>query len=148
MASDHGGFGVKEQVKRILEDKKLAYKDLGPFSRRPTDDYPDFVLPLAEIVADQKGRGIISCRNGEGAAIAANKVIGIRAAVCWNQESARTARTDDDTNVLSLPADYLTPADIELIVEAWLNTPFSQDARHLRRIEKISRYEKEKDLKR
>lgn len=142
LASDHGGYDVKEKVKHYLTQHSLDYRDLGPVSLRLDDDYPDYVLPLAELVAKKEARGIIACRNGQGAAIIANKVDGVRAAVCWNDECARSSRNDDDANILSLPADYISNIQIEQIVSAWLETPFSADARHLRRIGKIQDYEK------
>src|SRR5690242_5538576 len=127
LASDHGGFLTKERVKAFLIRQGIQTKDLGPFSFQDDDDYPDYVLPLAELVVSQKAKGIIACRNGQGAAIAANKVSGIRAAVCWNQACAASARTDDNTNILSLPADYLDTQQTEQVVMAWLSTPFSHD---------------------
>lgn len=141
LASDHGGFQAKAIVKTMLDGQSTAYKDLGPPTLRPDDDYPDYILPLAETVAKENAKGIISCRNGQGAAIAANKVPGIRAVVCSNEACARSSRNDDDANILSLPADYLSAAEIETIVKDWLATPFSQDARHLRRIHKVHDYE-------
>lgn len=143
LASDHGGFSAKEKVKRLLTNEMIAVKDLGPHIFQAGDDYPDYIIPLAALVAKAKSRGIIACRNGQGAAIAANKVPGIRAAVCWNEECARTSRNDDDSNILSLPADYLTDLEMEKIIRAWLTTPFSNDARHIRRLDKITDYEKE-----
>lgn len=143
LASDHGGYAVIEKVKGLLEQHQLEFKDLGPKQLKTDDDYPDYIFPLAEKVATSHSLGIMSCRNGEGAAIAANKVHGIRAAVCWNMETARTCRNDDNANILSLPADYLTDLEIEKIVTTWLTTPFSHDARHLRRLEKIRNYEQQ-----
>jgi ribose 5-phosphate isomerase B len=141
LASDHGGYNVKEQIKLILKAHHVAHTDLGPDSLETNDDYPDYVLPLAETVARSGGKGIVSCRNGQGVAIAANKVAGVRAAVCWDENCARTSRHDDDTNVLSIPADYLAPQEVEAIVNAWLKTPFSYEKRHQRRIAKIHEYE-------
>ncbi len=141
LASDHGGFSVKEKVKELLNREGVAFKDFGPQANHPDDDYPDFVLPMAEMVAHTDSKGIISCRNGQGAAIAANKVPKIRAAVCWDEECARTSRTDDNANVLSLPADFLTDDQVESIVLAWLNTPYSYDSRHNRRLDKVHQYE-------
>lgn len=141
LASDHGGFSVKEQVKAYLQTEGIAHKDLGPLALQKDDDYPDYIIPLAEKVTKEGASGIISCRNGQGAAIAANKVPGIRAAVCWDERCTETVRNDDNANILSLPADYLTSLEIEKIVQTWLATPFSHDARHQRRIEKITDYE-------
>lgn len=143
LAADHGGYRVKELVKDWLSQKKLEWRDMGASSEADGDDYPDFVLPAAELTVKDNGRAIIACRNGQGAAIAANKVKGARAAVCWSVECARTSRTDDDSNILSLPADYLTNEQILAIVEVWLETDFSLDARHLRRLKKIHQYERE-----
>lgn len=143
LASDHGGYDIKEKVKQFLTKKGVTVKDLGPHARHPNDDYPDHVIPLAEQVAKVEGKGIIACRNGQGAAIAANKVPGIRAAVCWDRIVAESSRTDDDTNVLSLPAEYIAPAELEAIVMTWLETPFSLEARHVRRVNKIADYERE-----
>lgn len=141
LASDHGGYNVKEQIKVILKAHHMAFSDLGPTTLNVQDDYPDYILPLAETVSRSGTKGIISCRNGQGVAIAANKVQGIRAAVCWNEECARTSRNDDDTNILSIPADYLGPKEVEAIVLAWLKSPFSYERRHQRRIAKIRDYE-------
>lgn len=143
LASDHGGFLVKEQVKKLLAEEGIAYKDMGPLTQQSEDDYPDYILPLAEKVAKEGATGIISCRNGQGVAIAANKIPGARATVAWNEQVARTARNDDDANILSLPADYLSNLEIDRIVTMWLATPFSFDARHVRRINKIKDYEQE-----
>jgi ribose 5-phosphate isomerase B len=143
LASDHGGYALKEKVKEYLSEQDISFKDLGPKQLEPDDDYPDYIMPLAEKVAQEDSRGIISCRNGQGAAIAANKVPGIRAVVCWNTESVQSARNDDNANILSLPADYLDDRALKSMLDAWLATPFSHDARHLRRINKITDYEQE-----
>lgn len=143
LASDHGGFAVKDMVKDLLSRLNVPVKDMGPSRLTPDDDYPDYIFPLAEQVVGRNGRGIIACRNGQGAAIAANKVAGVRAAVCFDEQCAVTSRTDDDSNILSLPADYLAPEQVEQIVVAWLKTPFSADARHLRRLKKIKYYEQQ-----
>ena len=141
LASDHGGYHAKAIVKKMLERESIEHKDLGPHTLQTDDDYPDYILPLALRVAKEDAKGIISCRNGQGAAIIANKVPGIRAAVCSNEACAKSSRNDDNANILSLPADYLTEAEIETIVKDWLETPFSHDARHLRRIHKIRDFE-------
>lgn len=144
LAADHGGFALKEKIKQILADRQMQIKDIGAQRHQTEDDYPDYVIPLAEQVARHQAEGIISCRSGQGAAIAANKVPGIRAVVCWNEACARSSRTDDHANVLSLPADYLTFEEAERIVTAWLATPYSNDARHLRRLQAISDYERDR----
>ena len=143
LASDHGGYSLKEKLKQWLEARKIPHKDFGPFSLNPEDDYPDFILPMAAAVAKDNVKGIVTCRNGQGAAIAANKTPGIRAAVCMNDHCARSSRNDDDANVLSLPADYLSLDQAETIISNWLFTPFSHDARHVRRLAKLADYERD-----
>lgn len=147
LASDHGGFFIKESVKQLLNEQGVLYKDFGPFKFDPNDDYPQYILPLAQVVAEVNGRGIIVCRNGQGAAIAANKVAGIRAAVCWNDQCAISSRNDDDSNILSLPSDFITDLHLVQTVKAWLETPFSNDARHIRRIKEIHQYERKEGSK-
>lgn len=141
LASDHGGFEVKERVKTYLKQNHIQFKDVGPTNLNPDDDYPDYVIPAAEAVAATDSTAILACRSGQGAAIVANKVPGVRAVVCQDEECVRSSRNDDDANILSLPADYLTDLGLVKIVKAWLETPFSADARHLRRINKIKSYE-------
>lgn len=143
LASDHGGFAVKEKVKALLDRESIAYKDLGPQRLVPDDDYPDYILPLAEKVVHEQAMGIIACRNGQGVAVAANKVKGARAVVCWNEGCAQSSRNDDNANILSLPADYLSDVEIKTIVDSWLATPFSYEARHVRRLAKVADYENE-----
>ncbi len=141
LASDHGGYHLKKIVKTFLEQKGMAVKDLGPHHYHPDDDYPDYIIPLAELVAETDGLGVIACRNGQGAAIIANKVKGVRAAVCWSSEVAQSARIDDHANVISLPADYITEAAATEAIMHWLETAPSADARHLRRLAKVKKYE-------
>ncbi len=148
LASDHGGYALKEKLKEWLKGRKIPHKDFGPASLDPEDDYPDYVLPLAAAVAKDNVKGIVICRNGQGAAIAANKTPGIRAAVCLDTHCATSSRNDDDANILSLPGDYLTLAQAENIVSNWLFTPFSHHARHVRRLAKLADFEQEIDKKR
>ncbi|MFC1633025.1 RpiB/LacA/LacB family sugar-phosphate isomerase [Patescibacteria group bacterium] len=142
LASDHGGFEYKNKLAEVLAEQNYQVENLGPDALDPKDDYPDFAFPLAEKVATDNGSlGIMFCRGGQGMAIAANKVKGIRAAVCWNKKSAADSKKDNDTNILSLSADDLTWEEITAIVTTWLETPFSREERHVRRIQKITDYE-------
>lgn len=141
LASDHGGFQIKQKIKNILTNRGVKSKDLGPFTLKTDDDYPDYILPMAELVTKENAEGIIACRNGQGAAIAANKVKGARAVVCWNGNCVESARNDDNANILSIPADYITDLELETLIDRWLETPFSNDARHIRRIGKVTDYE-------
>ncbi|MDP2630625.1 MAG: RpiB/LacA/LacB family sugar-phosphate isomerase [Candidatus Uhrbacteria bacterium] len=143
IAADHGGFELKEHIKKFLARTGHPLTDVGAHSYVATDDYPDFSFALAEKVAKGKNaKGILLCRSGQGSCIAANKVPGIRAAQSWNAESARRSRTDDNSNILCLGGDFLSQKEVESIISTWLKTPFSKAARHTRRIKKITQYEK------
>jgi ribose 5-phosphate isomerase B len=115
---------------------------MGNKKEDPQDDYPDFILPLAEKVAKEMGAtGIILGRSGNGEAIAANKVKGIRAAVCLNVKMAKMAREHNDANILSLGADYVDLKTAKAIVDTFLETFFSKEEKHKRRVNKITSYE-------
>jgi ribose 5-phosphate isomerase B len=142
IASDHGGLELKKEIIRYLEDKNIEYKDFGSFSTESVD-YPDFAFPCAEAVArEEYDRGIIICGTGIGVSIAANKVRGIRAALCHDTFSARMTRMHNDSNVLTMGERVIGPGLAVDIVEVWLNTEF-EGGRHKRRIEKIAEYEKQ-----
>lgn len=149
IASDHGGYKMKEELKKFLKDSGYEVEDLGNTAFDPSDDYPDFVFPLALRVAsantaDGQGEqvfGIVIGRSGNGEAIAVNKVKGIRAVVCLNEKMAQKARLDNDANVLSLGADYINTQTAKKIVDAFLTTSFSGEERHKRRLGKIRNYE-------
>lgn len=143
ISSDHAGFELKKKLKKYLEAKDLRFEDLGPEKFVKDDDYPDFALPLAKKVAESsENKGILICGNGVGVSIVANKVKGVRAALSWDLRHAASARNDDDANVLSLPARHISEDQAKNVVRAFLETPFSQDARHVRRIGKVSEAEK------
>jgi len=141
IASDHAGFELKEKIKHFLEERRVQYQDIGPFQLIPTDDYPDYAIPLAQQVAQEPdfNKGILICRNGVGMSIVANKFAGIRAALSWDPKHAQTARVDDNANILCLPADYISQGKAKEIVASFLDTPFSQDERHRRRLEKVAK---------
>lgn len=146
VASDHAGFRMKEAIKKYLEDLEWEVKDLGNTKYDSRDDYPDFGYREAKAVSGTaKSSGILFCGSGEGVCIVANKVKGIRAVVGWNVWSARASRTDDDANILCLPARALTVQEAKRIVRVWLETPFSGAERHKRRIRKIISIEKRRD---
>lgn len=138
ISSDHGGFELKNRVLEFLKQKGAEVEDLGPFELNPADDFPDFANVLAQKVVKETGsKGILICRNGVGVCVAANKFAGIRATLSWTPKHAFSARNDDDTNVLCLPADYVN-ANLALeIVDIWLNTPFSGEERFVKRLKKI-----------
>lgn len=137
IGSDHGGYALKEQIKKHLDELGLAYKDCGTDSDASCD-YPIYGEAVARAVADGEAeRGIVICGTGIGISIAANKVRGIRAAVCGDCFSAEATRLHNDANILALGARVVGSGLALKIVDTFLDTPFSNDERHLRRIGKI-----------
>ena len=143
ISSDHRGFELKNYLVLELKSNDIEITDLGPEGYNPDDDYPKF----AEAVAKKTGEnpenlGILICANGVGISIAANKFKGIRAGLSWTPDHARSSRNDDGTNILVLPADYVSHEEALEIVQAWLSTNFSGEDRHLRRLMQISALER------
>ena len=136
IGSDHAGFELKGAIIELLEKLGHAVDDFGTHSSEPVD-YPLFIRPTAEAVAAGRAdRGIVLGGSGNGEAMVANRVRGVRCALCWSLESARLGRAHNDANVLSIGA-RLVPRELALeIVEVWLTTPFD-GGRHLRRIQMI-----------
>src|SRR5258708_37888285 len=125
IGADHGGYKLKENIKDWLKEWDIKFEDLGAHNFDSSDDYPDFAWPLATKVGSEAGAmGILACRSGQGEAIVANKARGARAALAWNEHSAKVARNDDDANILCLPADYITLDNAKAIVHDFLTTPF------------------------
>src|SRR6266481_7931343 len=122
IGSDHGGYKLKEDLKRFMLRHKLPFEDLGPSKLDPFDDYPFFAKKVAEAVSKDPGknRGILMCRSGHGVCIVANKFKGVRAALCWNDQLAVASRKDDDANVLCLPSDYISCEIAEEVLKTWL----------------------------
>ncbi|EKD66968.1 MAG: hypothetical protein ACD_48C00652G0004, partial [uncultured bacterium] len=146
IASDHGGYKLKKRLVRFIEHElKLTVEDMGPHEYEETDDYPDYVVPLAEKVSEDGGRGIVICRNGIGVCIAANKVNGIRCGIGYNIEAAESMMKDDNTNVLSLAADHLSEDHAMAVVKKWLETEFNGEERHVRRLAKVTGLDTKKD---
>ena len=142
IASDHGGYEYKEALKKYLKDKEYDVEDMGNSHLDPKDDYTDFVFSLAVKVSKEKGSfGIVLGRSGNGEQIAANKVKGIRAAICLNERMAEKARDSNDANILSLGADYIDLETAKKVAETFLKTPFSNAEKHARRLNKIQSYE-------
>jgi len=136
IGSDHAGFEYKEKIKALLAGLGHEVKDFGTFSAEPVD-YPLFIRPVAEAVASGVfERGIVLGGSGNGEAIVANKVRGIRCALCWSLETARLAREHNDSNVLSLGQRMISEELALEIVKVWLLTPF-EGGRHARRIAMI-----------
>jgi ribose 5-phosphate isomerase B len=138
IGSDHAGFAYKEMIKDHLVRAGHEVEDFGTHSTEPVD-YPLFIRPVAEAVRrGECERGIVLGGSGNGEAIAANRVPGVRCALCWNTETARLARAHNNANLISLGERMLTEAEALAIVDTWLATPF-EGGRHQRRIELIDR---------
>ena len=136
IASDHAGFEYKERIASLLRELGHQVRDFGTDSAEPVN-YPHFIRPAAEAVAGgEADRGIVLGGSGNGEAIVANKVRGIRCAVCWNVESARLSRQHNDANVLSLGQRLIRLETALEIVRVWLDTPF-EGGRHARRVQQI-----------
>jgi|SRR6185295_3393655 len=137
IGSDHAGFELKEQVRKWLEQNGYSVKDFGAFSSE-SSDYPDFAHPVANAVEKKESDlGILICGSGNGVAITANKHQGIRAAICWNEDLAATARQHNDANVLCLPARHIASELALKITDRFLHSSF-EGGRHARRVGKIA----------
>ena len=143
LGADHGGFELKERIRQHLVDRGVSVEDLGTNSNQAVD-YPDYALAVSErVVGHRADRGILVCGAGIGMSIAANKVPGIRAANVHSEAEAQLSREHNNANVLALGGRLLDENTALKIVDRWLNTEFSGDSRHMRRIEKISEIEAE-----
>jgi len=136
LGSDHAGFQYKEKVKTLLASLGHEVKDFGTFNEEPVD-YPLFIRPAAEAVArGECDRGIVFGGSGNGEAMAANKVHGVRCALCWNEEVARLSRQHNNANVLSLGQRVIPEVMVLKIVRIWLETPF-EGGRHEKRVAQL-----------
>lgn len=141
IASDHGGFDLKEAVRKHLEEKGITCRDFGT-DNKASCDYPDFAGAAAKAVADGKcEKGIVICTTGIGVSIVANKVNGIRCGLCTNVTQARLTREHNDANMLALGAGITGQTAAMDIVDTFLSTAFSHGERHERRVRKIAEYE-------
>lgn len=144
IGADHAGYAQKERVKALLAARGHAVLDLGTASTESTD-YPLYAFPVAEAVRDGRAeRGVLVCDSGNGIAIAANKVEGIRAAIAINPWQAEMSRRHNDANVLVLGSALTPAADEAAILDAWLTAPFD-GGRHARRVGQITEYEKARE---
>jgi ribose 5-phosphate isomerase B len=141
--SDHAGHELRLQLMTMVNDQGHTAVDHGPADYDPEDDYPGFCIAAAQAVVDDAGSlGVVIGGSGNGEAIAANKVDGVRAALAWTDEAARLGREHNDANVLSLSA-RLYPSDVAAaILTVFLSTPFSGGERHVRRIGQLTAYER------
>jgi len=150
--SDHGGFALKEALKTFLKEndafsEQYVIDDVGAIALDEKDDYPQYAFKTAEQVVapnvPEESLGILCCRSGGGMVIAANKVFGARAVQVFSVDQARHARQHNNTNILSLAADELDIATAQNIVSAFIETPFSAQTRHQRRLDQITEYEQQ-----
>ena len=144
LASDHAGFELKEKIEEFLKSKGYDVEDVGPDSFDKDDDYPDFIYPAAKKVSESPdSKGIIFGKSGQGEAVVANKVSGIRAMVYYggDDEIIKLSRRHNDSNVRSIGAGFVSDEEALKAVDVWLNTEFSGEGRHIRRIEKIKKLE-------
>ena len=145
VASDHAGFRLKEKIKDYLKKRKINTKDLGTYSKERCD-YPQFAYKLAKAISEKKySRGVLICKSGIGNSIVANKLPGVRAALCYNVKAARLSRQHNDSNILVLGSAFVKEDLAKRILFTWLKTEFL-GARHARRLNQIKAIEK--DIKR
>ncbi len=138
IGSDHAGFDLKENLKRLLKEKGYECHDLGAETFDPQDDYPKFGRKVAAAVASgEYDRGIVMCGTGMGISISANKVPGVRAAVCYSTDMARISRAHNDANVLALGGRIVAKELALDIATTWLETEFCGEERHARRIRQL-----------
>ncbi len=138
LASDHGGFEMKEFLRKKLEDSGYTIRDFGTFSEESVD-YPDMIHPLAKAVNDgEYTTGIIICGSGNGAQMTANKYPNVRAGLCWNEELTKLTRLHNDANILALPGRFIPFELAWRMVEIFLSTEF-EGGRHINRVNKISK---------
>ncbi len=147
LGSDHGGFALKQEIKAFLTKTKTPFKDVGSDSVDSVD-YPDYAKAVAQKVAQKpaENRGILVCGTGIGMSIAANKVPGIRAAMIYDDFSAKMAREHNDSNIACFGGRTQKPADVTRWLSIWLQTPFAGE-RHQRRVQKITAIEEESEVR-
>lgn len=145
LGTDHAGFELKEKIKAYLNESHYEVKDCGAFSFDKNDDYPDLIAKAAKGVSkDPSSKGIVFGKSGAGECIVANKIKGIRAILGFSEENVELARLHNDANVLSLGSTLVNIDAAEELVKVFLETPFSNEERHKRRIEKITKIERSK----
>ena len=155
LGSDHGGFDLKEKIKKWLTQWGNQWEDVGNTVYEGEDDYPDYALAVAHKVANDQAngrvypypwkdrpKGILICRSAAGMVIAANKVPGVYAAAAFDTRSAKQIREHNNTNVIALSGDWLEVFEVKKILKTWLTTEFSGEPRHLRRVKKIEEFER------
>ena len=151
IGSDHGGFELKEQMKEWLGQWQCQFEDCGAFKLDPEDDYPQFAFAVAQKVSkkdslledclwEKASKGILICRSAGGVIIAANKVKGVRAVAVYDEKMASHARLHNNANIIGISGDWTNPEEAKKIVKTFLDTQFSNEERHARRLEQIKQY--------
>lgn len=144
IGADHAGFQLKEKLREFLQEEDYEVVDVGPSAFDPGDDYPVFAAEVGRMVSGGEAeRGVLVCDSGIGVDIVANKFPGVRSALVHDEELARTTRLHNDTNVLSLGAMMVDEDKARRIVTNWLETDFSGEERHQRRVEEIEELERQ-----
>ena len=142
IGADHAGLKLKSALIEHFTAQGHEVKDHGPYEYDALDDYPDFCIPAAEAVVNDPGSlGIVIGGSGNGEQIAANKVKGVRAALAWSIDTAKLAKQHNNANVISIGGRMHSIDECKTILDAFIAEPFSNDERHIRRIDKISKYE-------
>lgn len=146
IATDHAGLDFKNKISDHLSEKGHIVVDHGAHDFNPEDDYPEFVISAAEAVAEdqregEEALGVVFGGSGNGEQIAANKVPGIRAALVWNESTAKLARQHNDANVISIGARQHSEEEVLHLIDTFIAEPFSGEERHIRRIDQIAQYE-------
>lgn len=144
LASDHAGFELKEKAKQFLTEKGYEVTDCGAFEFNKDDDYPDFIAKAAQGVSESpESFGIVFGKSGAGETIVANKIKGVRAVLGFSDENVKLSRKDNNANVLSLGSAFVDTNQALSFIDLFINTPFSNEERHTRRIEKIKEIEQQ-----
>lgn len=142
IGSDHGGYKLKEEIKKYLDEKEIPYKDFGTDSEERTD-YPIYAKKVAEAVQNKEcEKGILVCGTGFGVSIVANKFKGIRCASCWNEEVAKLLKEHNNANIIALPGRFINISQAVVILRAWLAAEF-MSGRHTERLQMIEDIENE-----
>lgn len=142
LATDHRGFEVKEQIKKLLQEQGVTVQDHGNTEYDPQDDYVDFALPAAKaVVQDDESRGIVFCGSGVGVCVTANKVDGVRCVLGFDAKQVEHARERDNCTVLAVPVDFLSQEAVTELVQVFLQTRYKNLERDERRIKKIAELE-------
>ncbi len=150
LGADHGGYQLKEKVKQWLDEWGYPYKDLGAHTLDPEDDYPQFAAAVAQKVSKEddrdlawkkRAKGILLCRSAGGVIIVANKFSAVRAVAAYDTTGAKHSREHNDANILGISGDWTNDSDAKKMIKIWLETEFSKEARHDRRIKQILKLE-------